>query len=135
MTLNTNNAGPFGIELRSDLGAGETQQYRFSELEAGPGGKKGWLQLMYGDRPGLDWLRVSNSSQYDLMVAPSGGAPARVESATSVTFDGSFTGFTLLNKSGNPIPASEVTVNVGNGERSQGGRFDPRSLIPGWVSE
>jgi len=140
MPIEPSSAGPFTLTLREQLASdGSEQSYRFENIEAGPADKEGWLTKFYGDRGGLDYIRVTNTSQYDLFVIPTGGGPVRVESATSLNFDsGPQVGFRIYSAGGGAIGPSDVTINVGNisrGEDNEGPNFSARSavedIIPG----
>lgn len=120
MPVNPSHAGPYEIGLDNDLAAGSNVQYLLTEIEIR--GKRGYLKKVFGSRGGMDYVYVTNSSQYDAKVAVSGGEGYQtVPAASSVNVDGPVSSVNIANETANTIPANKLTVSVGNGPRESGG--------------
>lgn len=137
MPVNPSQAGPYEIGISKELPSGATRQLLLSEVSIR--GKRGYLKKLYGNRGGLDYVYVTNSSQYDARVSVSGGDGFQlVPAATSVNVDGPVSSVTVANESGSTIPAGKLSVSVGNGARnpSEGGGFSSgqllSDLVPGY---
>lgn len=120
MTIDPNNAGPFGIGLNSDLpGDGTRREFGFDNIKTGPNNKEGWLQKVYGEKGGMDYIYIDNGTEYRIKVEASGGKYTEVPAATSIEITGEgLRHCTLSQDSGTVISASDVTVMVGNKVRN-----------------
>lgn len=118
MPVNPSHAGPYQIGLDNDLGTGTSKHLNLTGLSIR--GKRGYLKKVFGSRGGMDYVYVTNSSQYDALVSVSGGDGfQKVPSASSVNVDGPISNVTIRNESGSTIPAGDLTVSVGNGARNE----------------
>jgi len=115
------NAGPFDIGPQDPLDPDAQQTLRFEHVRAGPQNKRGYLQKLYGNRSGLDYVFVVNASGEPIRVKTRNGQTL-VPSATSQSLDsGGYRSVTVENIGGSTINqdgSDEVAVEVGNGDRS-----------------
>lgn len=139
MPVNPSQAGPYSIGVDTALPDGASKQILLTEVTIR--GKRGYLKKLFGNRGGMDYVYVTNSSQYDLLVSVSGGNGFQtVPSASSTNIDGPVSTITVKNESGSEIPAGGVNVSVGNGARNpnDGGGFSGSQLIadliPGYTN-
>jgi len=129
-----NNAGPFDVSPADPIAAGDTYRVRFGDVEAGPAGKPGYLEKVYGKREGLDYLFVVNNSPNLLKIESQGGTTF-VPGATSQNIDEGPYRYAYVSNEGssdvNTDSSDKVSVLVGNGEREpeEGARFSASNLV------
>lgn len=132
------NAGPFDISPQGSIAPGEEYRQRFEETQAGPANKEGFLTKLYGERGGLDYIFVVNSSP-ELIRAEATGDDTYIPSATSQNLEaGSYREITIINEGASDINTGSddaVKILVGNTDRSGQPTFSGRraisDLIPG----
>jgi len=132
------NAGPYEIGVDGTLQAGETVALPFEEAQVGPRQSRGYLEKLYGQAGGLDYIFIVNQSG-EPITGSAGGGDFRVPSATSQTLDsGPYTGVTVTNAGSSDVntgASDDVSVQVGNNIRQDNPEFSTgqalSDLIPG----
>lgn len=137
---NPDNAGPYTIGVDGVMEPNDTVPHLFSEVEAGPENKAGFLRKVFGDRGGMDFLFVVNASSNVVQISTKSGN-SFLPPATSQTLDsGIYTSATVTNLGSTNINTGDddqVKVIVGNSDRNtdNGPSFSPvravEDTIPG----
>ena len=137
-----NNAGPIDVSPTDPIPAGGDFTVMFNDVRAGPRDKEGYLRKLFGNKDGMDYLFVVNSSDQLLKVIASGDTTF-IPPATSQNLDaGIYNKVTVENVGAQSVNNTEedtLKILTGNGDRTTEGNdgftFSPRNavsdLIPG----
>lgn len=114
------NAGPYDIGPEEPLSPEEKRPIRFSEVSAGPSNSVGYLKKIYGDKGGLDFVFVVNTSGQPIAVYTRGGRTTVPPATSQPLSNGPYRSVSVENLGSSEINTGSgdmVSIEVGNGER------------------
>lgn len=134
------NAGPYTVGVDGTLSPDVTEEIRFSEVQAGPQNKYGYLRKIFGDKGGTDYIFIVNASGELIEVETKSGSSFIPEATSQPLTNGPFRSVKITNVGANDINTGDtdrVKVMTGNNTRETGApKFSPRralkDMVPGF---
>lgn len=128
---NPSNAGPYDIGVDEILSPNETIEYQLAEVKAGPTNKKGYLRKLFGEKGGLDYLFVVNTSGELIKVETAGGQTIVPPATSQNLSNGPYQQLTVTNMGGvdvNTGSGDDIAIEVGNVTREEK-KFSARDAL------
>lgn len=129
---NPSNAGPYEVGPNGTLSAGETRSIQLDEVNAGPGNKEAFLRKIYGERGGVDFMFIVNTSGELISVETKGGKTFIPPATSQNLNNGPYTSLRVTNEGANAVntgSGDKVVIEVGNGDRSGQEPWTPSRAI------